>query len=321
MLLGEIRDETSAVVPGAEVVATHEPTGFSRSTTSNSTGSYRFEELMPGVYSVTVRKAGFRLMRIHDVRLEVNQKAALAVLLQVGETSQSITVQGDVSPVQSADASLGYRLDSPMLSQLPLDVRNVIPLVTLGPGAIPRQLGGFVHDSITDVQESRGAVALNPPINGARSTMNYFTLDGAPNTDRNTFAIAVNPPMEAVQEFRIQSSLPSAEFAQAGGGIVDVVTRSGSRQWHGSAFDYSRNEATDARNYFDAPDLPRPISRRQQFGGSLGGPVRLPGTFFFATYEGLRGKSAKSSLNLVPTPAARQGDFGARSHLRPSERR
>jgi hypothetical protein len=309
VLLGDVRDETSAVVPGAEIVATHEATGFSRSTTSNSTGSYRLEELMPGVYSVAVQKAGFRQVRIQDVRLEVNQKAELAILLQIGPTTQSVTVQGDLPTVQSSDATVGYRLDSPMFSQLPLDRRDVIPLVTLGPGAIPRQLGGFVHDSITDVQESRGAVALNPPVNGARSTMNFFTLDGASNTDRNTFAIAVNPPMEAVQEFRIQSSLPSAEFAQAGGGVVDLVTRSGSREWHGSAFDYSRNEATDARNYFDDPALPRPISRRQQFGGSLSGPALFPRTFFFATYEGLRGKSAKSSLNLVPTQAVRQGDF------------
>jgi hypothetical protein len=139
--------------------------------------------------------------------------------------------------------------------------------------------------------------------------MNFFTLDGAPNTDRNVFAVALNPPMEAVQEFRIQSSLPSAEFAQAGGGVVDVITKTGGRQWHGSAFNYLRNEAIDARNYFDAPSLPRPIYRRQQFGGSLGGPAGLPGTFFHAAYEGMRGKSANSSLNLVPTQAARQGDF------------
>ena len=194
--------------------------------------------------------------------------------------------------------------------------RNVISLVTLGPGAIPRQLGGFVHDVINDVQEGpRGAVALNPPINGARSTMNAFLLDGAYDTDRNTFAIAVNPPLEAVQEFRIQSSLPSAEFAQAGGGVVDVVSKAGSRAWHGSAFEFFRHEAMDAKNFFDDPNLPRPIFRQNQFGGSLGGPAPLRSTFFFATYEGLRGKDGKSSLVLLPDQALRSGDFRGRNPI------
>lgn len=310
-LLGEVRDESSALAPGVRIAARHEPTGFSRGAVTNETGAYRVDNLLPGTYTVTAEKQGFRLVIAPSVLVEVNQKAELNLVLRVGSVSDSITVVSDVTPLQAGDASVGYRLDSPAITELPLEVRNVVSLATLGPGAIPRQLGGFVHDVVNDVQQGRGAVALNPPINGARSTMNYFTLDGAGNTDRNTFAIAVNPPLEAVQEFRIQSSVPAAEFAQAGGGMVDVVTKSGGRVWHGSAFEYLRHEAVDARNFFDDPALPRPIVRQSQFGGSLGGPLALPRSFFFATYEGLRGKSAKSSLNIVPDAAARGGDFSA----------
>jgi hypothetical protein len=315
-LFGETRDQSAALLPAVRITARHQATGFLRTVLSGSQGSYRIGELLPGAYTVTAQRRGFRTVEAHGVVLEVNQKARLDLELKVGAESESITVVGQVSPVQTADASSGYLVDSPTLTALPLARRNVISLVTLGPGAIPRHLGGFVHDVVNDIQEGpRGAVAFNPSINGGRSTMNAFLLDGAYNTDRNTFVIAVNPPMEAVQEFRIQSSLPSAEFAQAGGGVIDVASKAGSQAWHGSALEFFRNEALDARGFFDDPQLPRPIVRRNQFGGSLGGPLPFPATFFFATYEGLRGRSARSSLAIVPDAALRSGDFRGRSPI------
>ncbi len=314
-LLGEVRDESSAVMPGVRITARNEATGFSRTTGTNNLGAYRIEQLLPGTYSVTAEKPGFRKVTVQRVELEVSQKGELNFDLKISAAGESITVASEVTPLQTEDASLGYRLDSSAIDQLPLAVRNVISLATLGPGVVPRQLGGFTHDVVNDAQGARGAVALNPPINGARSTMNNYTLDGAADTDRNTFAIAVNPPMDAVQEFRIQSSLPSAEFSQGGGGVMDVVTKAGGLAWHGSAFEYLRNEATDARNFFDDPSLPRPIFRQNQFGGSLGGPLRKPGSYFFAAYEGLRGKAGTSSLNIVPDAAERTGDFSGGNPL------
>ncbi|HVP45017.1 MAG TPA: carboxypeptidase regulatory-like domain-containing protein [Bryobacteraceae bacterium] len=315
-LLGEVRDESGGLAPAATVTARHSATGFVRTATANSQGEYRIDELLPGDYTVTAEKSGFRAVEAKGVRLEVNQKARFDLVLKVGEERGSITVEAQVSPVQSDDASIGYRLETSAIDSLPLVQRNVVNLVTLGPGAIPRQLGGFVSDQVNSVQANRGATALNPPINGARSYMNAFILDGANDTDRNTFAIAVEPPMESVQEFRIQTSAASAEFSQAAGGIMDVVTKSGSLAWHGSAFEYFRNEALDAHNYFDDPALPRPIFRQSQFGGSLGGPVpKAKKTFFFATYEGLRAKSGKSMLALVPDATLRTGDFTGRSPI------
>ena len=316
VLLGEVHDESGALAPGVAVSARQNATGFLRTAATNAQGAYRIDDLLPGDYTVTAERAGFRTVEARNVTLQVNQKARLDLVLKIGAERDSITVQAQVSPLQSDDASVGYRLPSSDIEALPLVTRNVVNLVTLGPGAIPRQLGGFVSDQVNSVQANRGATALNPPINGARSYMNAFLIDGANDTDRNTFAIAVTPPLESVQEFHIQTSASSAEFSQAAGGIMDVVTKSGTLAWHGSAFEYFRNEALDAHNYFDDPALPRPIFRQSQFGGSLGGRVpKVKNTFFFATYEGLRGESAKPMLALMPDAAIRTGDLTGRNPI------
>src|SRR6202142_510341 len=162
--------------------------------------------MAPGTYSIEARRDGFRTAVASHITIEVQQQAKLDFSLKVGGAHDAVEVNAKVSPLQTQDAAVGYRVDSDTVTQLPLDERNVIALVTLGPGAIPRQLGGFTHDLDNDVQQgTRGSVALNPPINGARPYMNSFLLDGGYNTDRNTFAIVVTPPMESVQEFRIQS--------------------------------------------------------------------------------------------------------------------
>ncbi|HXM41553.1 MAG TPA: carboxypeptidase regulatory-like domain-containing protein, partial [Bryobacteraceae bacterium] len=311
-IVGAVVDESSAAAPGATVTAREESTGFTRATVTNSEGGYAIEALPPGSYTVTAtaRKPGFRPTVAEHVQLTVSQKALLDLKLYIGEVNQTVTATGTVSPVQTNEASIGYLFDSSTVEELPLDTRNIVALVTLGPGAIPRQLGGFTHDVVNDVQQgSRGSVAFNPPINGSRSTMNAFVLDGADDTDRNTFAIAVYPPLESVEELRVQTSSASAEFPQAGGGSIDVVTRSGTRQFHGSAFEYLQNEAPDARNYFDDPTQASPIVRQNQFGGSLGGRMPFPDTFFFAAYEGLRSNIGSPVQSLVPPAQLRTGDF------------
>jgi hypothetical protein len=311
VLSGAVTDPAAAAVSGATVVASQKDTGFSRKVTTDSRGEYTIDGLAPGAYTITAQKEGFRDFEVTGVVLEVNQHARRDLQLTLGDARARITVAGQVSPVDTDSATLGYRMDNDRIMALPFDSRNVVELVTLGPGAIPRQLGGFTHDVNNDVQEgTRGSVALNPPVNGARSTMNAFLVDGAYDTDRNTFAIAVYPPTDSVQEFHIQSSLAPAEFPQSGGGAIDVVTKSGTKRLHGDAFEYFNNEDTDAHNFFDDPTLPRPIFRQNEFGASLGGPVpKLKNTFFYGIYEGLRQEAGTSSLTLVPTAATRSGDF------------
>jgi hypothetical protein len=315
-LLGEVRDESSAVAPAVTVTARHDTTGFVRTVVTDSLGAYRIGELLPGEYTVTAEKSGFHALEVKGVSIEVNQKARLDMVLKLGEKRDIVAVDAQVSPVQSDDATEGYRLDSSQINALPLADRNVVYLVTLGPGAIPRQLSGFTSDQINAVQANRGLTALNAPINGARSYMNAFLLDAANDTDRNTFAIAVEPPMESVQEFRMQTSGSSAEFSQAAGGVMDVVTKAGTLAWHGSAFDYIINDALDAESYFDNPQLPRPLFHQNQFGGSLGGRVpKLDKTFFFLAYEGLRGQSSAPAQALVPDATIRTGNLAGRSPI------
>ncbi len=315
ILTGDVHDATGAVVQGAGVTIVNDATGYARSVRTEERGSYQFEDVPPGTYTVSVEKSGFRKTTATNVRIEIDRKLRLDFDLTAGAQHEAVTVTARASLLQTDDATEGYTLDSSTISEVPLDGRNLMSLVTLGPGAIPRQLNGFVHDVINDAQEARGAVALNAPINGARSTMNAYILDGAYNTDRNTYATVIVPPLDSVQEFRIQSSAGSAEYAQSGGGAIDVLTKSGTRTLHGGAFEFLHNDATDARNYFDDPTLPRSVFRQNQYGGSVGGPLPAKLGFFFVSYEGLRGESARSTLHIVPDAAIRTGDFTGRNPI------
>jgi hypothetical protein len=217
-LLGDVRDEKAASVAGTVIQAHNNQTGYSRSATTNAFGSYRIDNLLPGAYTVTAQHDGFQSVTVSPVFVEVDQKARLDIDLHVGSAHETVTVTARTSPLQTDEASEGYQLGSDFVEALPLLGRNIITLVTLGPGAVPRQLGGFTHDIMNDLQGNRGAVAFNAPVNGSRSTGNSYILDGAYNTDRNIFSIAVVPLMETVAEFRIQTALAPAEFAQSGGG-------------------------------------------------------------------------------------------------------
>lgn len=313
-LIGDIADADSKPLANISITVRHGATGFFRSMVTDSHGSYRIEDLLPGEYTVIAKHAGFRPVTVSAIAVEVDRKTRLDFTLRAGAESDEVAVAGDASPVQTDNAAEGYQLGSGVVAGLPLASRNLIELVTLGPGAIPRQLGGFVHDIINDKQANRGAVALNPPLNGARSYDNRYILDGADNTDRNTFAVAVLPPLETVEEFRSLTSLAPAEFAQGGGGVVDVATKSGGRDFHGNAFDYFQNEAPDAQGFFSVPGLPAGIVRQNQYGATLGGPLSKQ-TFFFASYEGLRGSSANPTQHSVPTAAVRGGNFAGGSQI------
>src|ERR1700680_934860 len=169
-LLGDIRDEKSSLIAGVSVVARNNGTGFTRTAATNEFGSYRIDDLLPGAYTVTAQKDGFQAVTVSPFFVEVNQKARLDFDLRVGSAHDTVTVNARSSPLQTDEASEGYLLGSSFIESLPLVGRNIIDLVTLGPGAIPRQLGGFTHDIMNDLQGNRGAVALNAPVNGARST-------------------------------------------------------------------------------------------------------------------------------------------------------
>ncbi|MEO8657527.1 MAG: carboxypeptidase regulatory-like domain-containing protein [Bryobacteraceae bacterium] len=311
ILFGEIHDPSQAIVIGARVTARQVSTGFSRTAVSSSAGQYSIGDLQPGAYTVTAAQTGFRTMELGPLRIEVNQRARLDIALELGTGNTQLTVNAAAAEVQSAEPSEGFQLPSTQVNSLPLGQRNLLSFFTLGPGAVPRQLGGFGHDIVNDVQAARGAVAWNPPVNGARSTSNTYLLDGVYDTDRTVFVIAASPLVESVEDVRVFSSLAPAEFVQSGGGVVDIATRAGTREFHGSAFEFLRNEATDARSFFDDPALPASLYRQSQYGGSLGGPIIRGSTYFFGAYEGTRNKTAMSSLHRMPDTVIRSGDLSA----------
>jgi hypothetical protein len=209
-LVGEIRDPSAAVVPDARVTAVHQVTGFSQAAATSGVGVYRLEQLLPGTYTITVEKEGFRTITTSEITLVVNQKGRLNFDLQPGSPRDSLTVSARVSLLQADDSSVGYRLDGASIGRLPLIQRNVISLATLGPGAIPRQLGGFVHDVVNDLQPARGAVALNPPIHGSQST-----TYGTPST---TTALALSLRLKSTPgPPRVPSSTSRASSPAAAG--------------------------------------------------------------------------------------------------------
>lgn len=313
-LLGDVRDSSGGLMSDVTVTAVSTGTGFIRKAVTASAGAYSLEDLAPDTYAVTAQKNGFRTSSRAAITLDLSQKRRLDFTLLPGPVHDTVTVDSHSSALQSEDNAEEYLLPSKVMNSLPLPQLNVMSLVTLGAGVIPRQLGGFTHDIINDLQAGRGAVALNPPVNGARSTANAYLLDGANNTDRNTFSIALIPPLNSVSEFRVQTALASAEFSQAGGAVVNMVTQSGTKEFHGSLFDFSQNEATDAKGFFEIPDLPRGIFRQQQFGAALGGPLSSR-NYFFVNYEGLREKSGSATQHLVPDSTVRAGDFSNRSPI------
>ena len=313
-LIGDARGPRDEPVAGVTVTARNNATGFARTSVTGAGGSYRIDNLIPGAYTLTARRAGFKTLAVSPITVEVDQKARYDLELQAGSDGDTVTVTGEQSPLQTAEASEGFLLGSNVVQQLPLAGRNLINLVTLGPGAIPRQLGGFTHDIPNDLQAGRGAVALNAPVNGARSTANSYILDGAYNTDRNTLSVTVIPPLDSVQEMRTQTSLASAEFPANGGAVVDVVTKSGSQSFHGAAFEYFHNEFADAKGFFSAPGLPSGIFRENQYGADLGGPL-AKSTYFFAAYEGVRGRSSTPTQHLVPPAGLRGGNFSSAAPL------
>jgi Carboxypeptidase regulatory-like domain len=302
-ILGSVQDAQGAVVVGAQVTARNTDTGLARTALSNDRGEYRIDFLPPGNYELQVSSTGFRSFINRGIALAVGQFARVDARLEVGEAASTVQVEGTAPLVNTTDATVGQTVETDQITTLPLVNRNIYSLLTLTPG----------------VQNTTNAIALGFPaqrtfINGgADATMgsvNYF-LDGGPNmsTLRNTGNITPNP--DAVEEFRVDTNNYSAEYGRFGNGVINVITRSGTNQFHGSAFEFFRNTHLNA-NTWNA--LTKPPLHRNQFGGTLGGPIVHNKTFFFGTYSGLRQTTTTFlSSAVVPTAAQRAGNFSASS--------
>src|SRR5581483_10713678 len=303
---GIVRDPSGGVVPNAAVSVKNVNTGIVVSTSSSQAGAYVAPDLIPGEYTVTVTQPGFNTTNLTGLVLHVDERLVADVTLAVGAVSQSVEV-GAIAPLlQSESASVGNVITRREVSQLPLNGRSVYQLAYLNPGvtaAIPTQNAN--NTSIPD----NGRAAQGLSVNGQRQSNNTFILDGVYNNQINQGLIAILPPLEAVQEFVVETSNFMPEIGR-GGGVVNVTLKSGTNEFHGQVFEFLRNAALDSRNFFDQTGPRRlPNFVQNQFGAAVGGPVIKNRTFFFVDYQGFRQRQGQSFVATVPSEPLRGGDF------------
>jgi hypothetical protein len=287
---GIINDAGNAPVPGATVTATLGRSGATRTVVSSSSGVYTLAALAPGEYRIDIELAGFRPLRKQGVRVETGETIRLDFTLDVGALTDAVTVQADV-PALRATASLGQVISQEKIESLPLNGRSFITLASLVPGvAVP-------------------PASPLPRINGGRPRTNEYLFDGISVLQPEPGQVVYFPVVDSIQEFKIETNSPPAEFGRFNGGVVNLTTRSGGNAFHGTAFEFVRNEELNARNFFSPPPAAKPVFRRNQFGGVAGGPLRRDRTFFFVDYQGQRQRIGRTVTSTVPTLLQRDGIF------------
>jgi hypothetical protein len=304
---GTVKDPNQAVVPGAIVRITNTGTSQTITTQTSAAGLFEFPDLAPGPYTITADAPGFERLVRTGLVLEVDQSAAVDLTLTVGASTQTVEVSGAAPLLSTQNAEVGQVIENKSIVDLPLNQRNTFSLILLVPG-----VSGAVGTSYN---------ALQFNVNGGRAGTSEILLDGipsAPPTDAYNI-VGIFPSVDATQEFKVMTSSYSAQFGLSGSGIINVVYKSGTNQFHGGAYEFLRNSKMDANTFFnDRSGLALPHLTRSQFGFDIGGPVIIPKLFngrnkffFFGDYEGLREQTATTLLTTVPTAAEKAGDFTA----------
>ena len=302
-LEGLVKDPSGAIIPQAEVTALHVSTGLSRTVNTDKDGYYRIPSLPVGTYRLTVTAKGFKQSVLEDVTLIVGQVAKIEVALQVGQVQEQVEVEGVAPLVDSSTTNVGGVVENQQIMAMPLNGRHFLQLGLLIPGVSEPQAGS------TQAQWGTAGGNIGFSVAGQRDSYNNFTLDGVNVMDTNYNTVTVSPSVDAVQEFRISADGYSARYGILPGAQVDIVTRSGTNGLHGSAYEYLRNSAIDAKNYFDFADQSIPPYRQNQFGVTLGGPIKKDHAFFFFSYEGLRIRQALTQETTVATEDMHNGNL------------
>jgi len=297
---GTVVDASGGVVSAATVVATQSETGLQRTAVSDAQGVYVLLELPVGHYRLEADAKGFKKYVQEGISLDVNQTATVAIHLTVGTAAQQVEVQADASVIDTTATNLGQTIGEREVLDLPLNGRHFTQLGLLEPGVVP----------ITPGLELAGGTLREGQayaVNGQRPESNNFLIDGANNFNTVDGGFVLEPPVDAIAEFRILTHTANAEFGHSTGSTTNIITRSGTNTFHGSAWEFLRNNALDAKSFF--ADSVEPL-KRNQFGGTFGGPIRKDKTFVFGYYEGLRNRQGETTLTTVPSNAERTGNFG-----------
>ncbi len=297
-MTGRVTDPSGAVIIAAAVTATNEATQVERRTNTTDAGYYTLTQLPPGDYRLRVEASGFSPQVQTGIHLAVQQSARIDVQLKVGAVSESVEVAASTALLETSNAAVGFVIENKRVVDLPLKGRQFLEFALLGAGVNGGRSG--------DVRSSQQGIAISA--NGLYTKSNNFMLDGADNNESYQNQFAISPSVDAVEEFKVQTGLYPAEYGRGGGAVVSIVTKSGTNQFHGVLFEFLRNDAFDARNFFAQSKTPL---RRNQFGGTLGGPIRKNQTFFFASYDGTRQRRRSVSNPIVPTEAQRGGDLSS----------
>jgi hypothetical protein len=296
---GAVVDPSGAVIRGAAVTATQVETGLSRSTATDRNGNYVLLELPVGHYRVQVAAKGFQQYVQDGITLNVNETAAVPARLAVGSESQQVLVKADAELIEPTVTSMGKVVEQQELVDLPLNGRNFSQLGLLQPGVVPLTPG---------IAEAGGSLRSGQAyaVNGQRPESNNFLIDGADNFNGVDGGFVLKPPVDAISEFRIITLNANAEFGGALGSTTNIITRSGTNHIHGTLWEFLRNDAVDANNYFAQTKEPL---KQNQFGAAVGGPIKKDKTFFFGFYEGFRNRQGETELTTVPSVPERSGDF------------
>jgi Carboxypeptidase regulatory-like domain/TonB dependent receptor len=309
LITGVVADSTGAVVAGAQVSIVNRDTGVERKAVSDASGLYVVPQLAPGGYTLMVMKEGFASVKQNDIQLLVNQSLTIDLKLKVASSSQTIEVSTAPPMLNTTSSTISEVIGHEETVDLPLNGREFTQLALLTPGAVPQEGGQQSGFTV-----ALGAGGISPAISGQRANQNNFTMDGVLNNSIYTNVWTISPPPDAIQEFSVQTHITDAQFAISSGTNINLVTRSGTNQFHGSVWEFLRNDVLDAQTY---PDTKRLVYRQNQYGLYLGGPVIKNNTWFSLYWEGFRFAQANTSISTTLTPDEIAGNFSAEEGTTP----
>ena len=309
---GTLKDQSELPMANATVEIRSLATNVARQTVTSSTGEFDFVALQPGRYTLTAKQQGFK-EKTQNFELAVGQRLSVNVSMEIGSSTQSVTVNAEAVALETASSDVNNVRTNQQVVDLPLNSRNFTQLVQLAPGVNN-------HGNSTNVSNggyTAGRGTSGAVVNGNPSDIGIYLFDGIQSVDADANVLIFYPPVDAIQEFKVQTSAAPAAYG-GGPSIINVTFRSGTHNYHGALYEFVRNSDFDAKNYFDSPTNPIPPFHLNQFGANIGGPVIIPHVFngkdklfFFADYEGKRVSQAQTYISTVPTQAFRSGDFSA----------
>jgi len=305
-ILGTVRDTSGAVISNAKITVTNEGTGLTRTVNADNNGEYTAPSLPPGRYTVSSEMTGFKTLALSNIDVGVDQRVRIDMKLEVGAMTESVSITAETPLLQTSSSELGTTVGDEQIEALPLNGRNFVSLTRTVPGV----LRGIPGSNIDGAGSLAWRASASFSANGQRTRDNNFMLDGVDNNETWLQTVVIFPSVDALDEFKLQTSTYSAEYGRSLGGVVNLQIKSGTNHLRGSAFEFHRNDAFDANNFFNnRAGRAKPDFKQNQFGGTLGGAVFKDKTFFFADYQGHRELLGHTFLSTVPSMAMRSGDF------------